>query len=217
MEQNINILVVDDHQIVIDGIISMLRSNERFYIKNFAHNAEDALKIISADPAGFDVVITDISLSCMNGIILCKKIKELDHRIKVLILTMHNDIAYVKDALACEADGYLLKNNGRNEFIKALDALIDKGSYFSHEIVPLLYQEVSQSKKPHDCVKLTPREQEVLKLILAENSSREIAEKLYISKQTVDSHRLSLMQKTESKSVVGLIKYALLHHLIDVK
>ena len=213
---NINVLIVDDHQIVIDGIISMLSTNKRFVVKNFAHTAEEAWALISVNSHDYDLVITDISLAGKTGIRLCREVKNLDHRIKVLILTMHNDVACVKEALACEADGYLLKNNGRDDFLRALDSLIERGSCFSHEIVPLLYQEVNQSRLKQPDVKLTHREQEVLELILLELTSREIAEKLFISKQTVDSHRISLMEKTGSKSVVGLIKYAIRNRLIEM-
>ena len=213
---NINVLIVDDHQIVIDGIISMLSTNKRFVVKNFAHTAEEAWALISVNSHDYDLVITDISLAGKTGIRLCREVKNLDHRIKVLILTMHNDVACVKEALACEADGCLLKNNGRDDFLRALDSLIERGSCFSHEIVPLLYQEVNQSRLKQPDVKLTHREQEVLELILLELTSREIAEKLFISKQTVDSHRISLMEKTGSKSVVGLIKYAIRNRLIEM-
>ena len=216
IESSINVLIVDDHQIVIDGIISMLSTNKRFVVKNFAHTAEEAWALISVNSHDYDLVITDISLAGKTGIRLCREVKNLDHRIKVLILTMHNDVACVKEALACEADGYLLKNNGRDDFLRALDSLIERGSCFSHEIVPLLYQEVNQSRLKQPDVKLTHREQEVLELILLELTSREIAEKLFISKQTVDSHRISLMEKTGSKSVVGLIKYAIRNRLIEM-
>ena len=216
IESNINVLIVDDHQIVIDGIISMLSTNKRFVVKNFAHTAEEAWAHISVNSHDYDLVITDISLAGKTGIRLCREVKNLDHRIKVLILTMHNDVACVKEALACEADGYLLKNNGRDDFLRALDSLIGRGSCFSHEIVPLLFQEVNQSRLKQPDVKLTHREQEVLELILLELTSREIAEKLFISKQTVDSHRISLMEKTGSKSDVGLIKYAIRNRLIEM-
>lgn len=216
IESSINVLIVDDHQIVIDGIISMLSTNKRFVVKNFSHTAEEAWALISVNSHDYDLVITDISLAGKTGVRLCREVKNLDHRIKVLILTMHNDVACVKEALACEADGYLLKNSGRDDFLRALDNLIDRGSCFSHEVVPLLYQEVNQNRQKQPDVKLTHREQEVLELILLELTSREIAEKLFISKQTVDSHRISLMEKTGSKSVVGLIKYAIRNRLIEM-
>lgn len=216
MDKVINIMVVDDHQIVIDGIRSMLAQTAFCCVKSFAHSSEEAWEIISQQPEAYDLVITDISMKCETGTMLCRKIKNLQPRIKVLILTMYNRVDYVKEALACEADGYLLKNSGQAEFQKAIEALVDNGSYFSHEIVPLLYQEVKEQKVAALNVNLTHRETEVLDLILKEYTSKQIAEKLFISKQTVDSHRISLMEKTGSKSVVGLIKYALRNHLIDI-
>lgn len=216
MSETIKILLVDDHQLVIDGITSMLASHPVYQITDTALSAEEAWSKITDPQKHYNLVITDISMLCMSGTALCRKIKNYDSRIKVMILSMHNQLEYVKEALACEADGYILKNNGRTEFINALDLLMSKGSYFAHEIVPLLYKEVSTHRNSDECVKLSQREAEVLELILKEHTSKEIAEKLFISKQTVDTHRLSIMEKTGSKSIVGLIKYAIKHHLMPV-
>lgn len=216
MEETIDLLLVDDHQIVLDGIRSMLAKHPEFRIKDTALSGEEAWAKISDEKKTFDLVITDISMACMSGTMLCQKIKAFDSRIKVLILSMHNQVAYVKEALACEADGYILKNSGRKELVHALEMLRTKGSFYSNEIVPLLYQEVKTQKMPAPCAKLSPRETEVLELILKEFTSKEIAETLFISKQTVDSHRISIMEKTGSKSIVGLIKYAINHNMIRV-
>lgn len=210
MENKIQrILIVDDHQIVIDGIKSMLDGNKNFRVEAEALNGENALNQVMMVDKQFDIVITDIFMPGMSGTDLCKKIKAHDHSIKVLILSMHNHINYVKEALDVDADGYLLKTTGKAEFLRALESLTDKGSYFAHEIIPLLYKEVKLHKNDIADIKLTHRESEVLDLILKEYTSREIAEKLFISKQTVDSHRISIMEKTESKSIVGLIKFAI--------
>jgi DNA-binding NarL/FixJ family response regulator len=216
MEEAIRILLVDDHQIVLDGIKSMLANHPDFVIKATALSGEEAWTMVSAAKGAFDLVITDISMPGMSGTELCRKIKALDCSINVLILSMHNQVEYVKEALACEADGYILKNSGRAELVHALETLMARGSFFSHEIVPLLYKEVKAAKQAETTAKLTQRESEVLQLILKEHTSKEIAEKLFISKQTVDSHRMSIMDKTGSKSVVGLIKYAIKSNLIGI-
>jgi len=174
-----------------------------------ALNGENAMRLISKDEKQFDIVITDIFMPGMSGTDLCKKIKTFDPSVKVLVLSMHNHVNYVKEALDADADGYMLKTVGKVEFLKALEAINEKGAYFTNEIIPLLYNEVRLQKKDIPKIKLTHRESEVLDLILKEYTSREIAEKLFISKQTVDSHRISIMEKTESKSIVGLIKFAL--------
>ncbi len=145
----------------------------------------------------------------MSGTDLCKAIKQFNAKIKVLILSMHNHVDYVKAAIDADADGYMLKTIGQTELVNALQSIAEKGAYFSQEIIPLLFKEVKQNHSNHTPVKLTHRELEILDLILKEYTSREIAEKLFICKQTVDTHRLSIMEKTGSKSIVGLIKYAL--------
>jgi len=215
MEKDVSILIVDDHQIVIDGIKSMLSCQKHFIITATAKSGEEAWEIVSAGKHRYDIIMTDISMHCMCGTEFCRKIKSFDNTIKVLILSMHNEVDYVKEALSCEADGYILKNSGQSELLRALEMLIEKGSYFGAEIVPLLYNEVGkQKRKEASGVTLSTRETEVLMLILQEYTSKEIAEKLFICKQTVDSHRIKIMEKTSSKSIVGLIKYAIQHKML---
>ena len=145
----------------------------------------------------------------MSGIELCKIIKEQFPHIKVLILSMHNSITIVKDALNAEADGYMLKNTGQDEFIKAIERVLGDGTYFSQDILPIILNLFQKEKKETLKNALSQREKEVLELIVQEYTSKEIAEKLFISKQTVDTHRIKIMQKTECKTRLGLSKYAI--------
>ncbi len=215
MKKDVSILIVDDHQIVIDGIKSMLSCQEHFIISATAKSGDDAWEIVSAGKQRFDIIMTDISMNRMSGAEFCRKIKSFDSTIKVLILSMHNEVDYMIEALSCEADGYILKNSGRNELLNALEMLVEKGSYFGTEIVPLLYNEVEKQKhKKVRGLPLSTRETEVLNLILQEYTSKEIAEKLFICKQTVDSHRIKIMEKTSSKSIVGLIKFAIQNKML---
>ena len=209
MDKVFNIFLVDDHKIVIDGIKSMLHGNEFFNVSGFALNGTDALAMIHSNEISIDIVITDIFMPGISGTDLCHTIKQFNSQIKVLILSMHNHVDYVKAAIDADADGYMLKTIGQAELVNALQAIAEKGAYFSQEIIPLLFKQVKQNHSNHPPVKLTHRELEILDLILKEFTSREIAEKLFISKQTVDSHRFSIMEKTGSKSIVGLLKYAL--------
>jgi len=209
MDDFINLLIADDHQLVIDGIKSMLEKHSRYRIVKEALNGNDAWGFISKSTENIQIVISDISMPGITGIELCKKIKSFNSSIKVMILSMHDNIKVIKEAIMCEADGYMLKNIGKNEFINGLDALVENGSYFSHQIVPLLYQDTKKFSANNQKIQLSKREIEVLQLIVKEYTSKEIAEKLFISKQTVDTHRLNIMEKTSSKSVVGLIKFAI--------
>ncbi len=208
-KQKINILVVDDHQLVIDGLKSMLALEKSYVVKNEALNGQQALEMISAKPNEYQIVITDITMPLMSGIELCKIIKEKHPHIKVLILSMHNSITIIKDALNAEADGYMLKNTGQEEFLNAIDRVLGDGTYFSQDILPIILNLFQKEKKETLKHTLTQREKEVLELIVQEFTSKEIAEKLFISKQTVDTHRINIMQKTDCKTLVGLIKYAI--------
>ncbi len=204
-----NILIVDDHQLVIDGLKSMLANEKNYVIKGEALNGQQALEMITSKPEAYQLVVTDITMPLMSGIELCKIIKEQFPHIKVLILSMHNSITIVKDALNAEADGYMLKNTGQDEFIKAIERVLGDGTYFSQDILPIILNLFQKEKKETLKNTLTQREKEVLELIVQEYTSKEIAEKLFISKQTVDTHRINIMQKTDCKTLVGLIKYAI--------
>jgi DNA-binding NarL/FixJ family response regulator len=209
LEQLKNILVVDDHQLVVDGLKSMLSSEKQYLVKDEALNGQQALEFITAKPDLYQLVITDITMPLMGGIDLCKIIKEKFPHIKVLILSMHNSITIVKDALNAEADGYMLKNTGQEEFLNAIERVLGDGTYFSQDILPIIINLFQKEKKETLKSTLTQREKEVLELIVQEYTSKEIAEKLFISKQTVDTHRINIMQKTDCKTLVGLIKYAI--------
>jgi DNA-binding NarL/FixJ family response regulator len=208
-KNKINILVVDDHQLVIDGLKSMLLPEKNYVVKDEALNGQQALELITAKPDAYQLVITDITMPLISGIELCKIIKEKYPHIKVLILSMHNSITIVKDALNAEADGYMLKNTGQEEFLNAIDRVLGDGTYFSQDILPIILNLFQKEKKETLKHTLTQREKEVLELIVQEFTSKEIADKLFISKQTVDTHRINIMQKTDCKTLVGLIKYAI--------
>jgi len=212
-KEPINILIVDDHQLVIDGLKSMLQINTQFVVKNQALNGVQALEILDSQQDDYHFLLTDVSMPLMSGIELCKIVKERFPHIKVLVLSMHNNISIIKDALNAEADGYILKNTGQEELIQAIERILENGTYFSQEILPIILKLYGKEKKSDSKHTLSEREREVLSLIIKEYTSKEIAEQLFISKQTVDTHRINIMQKTGCKTLVGLIKYAILTNI----
>ena len=213
MEQtsnNINILLVDDHQLVIDGIKSMLANNSEYVIVDEANNGQDAFDLIANNPDKYQMLITDISMPLLSGTELCKMIKQQYNHIQVLILSMYNNIQAVKEAINAEADGYILKNAGKKELLTAIYRIANHGTYFSDDIVPLIYEQYHKQKhKDEQLALLTEREKEILALIVKELTSEEIGEKLFISKKTVDNHRQHILEKTNCKSTVGLVKFAI--------
>lgn len=205
----INIIIADDHQLVIDGLKSMLLKETQYEVIAEAPNGKQALEEITAAPETFQLLITDITMPLLGGIDLCRLVKAQYPHIKIPMLSMHNSISIVKDALAAEADGYMLKNTGQDEFLRGMDRILQHGTYFSQDILPIIFTVLQKEKSLAQKSDLTQREKEVLELIVQEFTSREIADKLHISKQTVDTHRMNIMQKTNCQTLVGLIKYAI--------
>ena len=210
-----NILLVDDHRIMLDGIESMLQQTD-YQIVALCGNGEEAWQWLGHNPGVVHIVITDISMPVMNGIDLCKKIKGNYPDIYVLMLSMYNSAAAIDEVLNAEADGFILKNASKTEFISALLKIQNGGTYFSQEIIPFLYKQiVAERKKDSALAVLTEREKEILVLIAQEDTSDEIASKLFISKKTVDNHRTNMLQKTGSKSTIGLVKFAIRNGIIS--
>lgn len=205
---NLGIMIVDDHQMVIDGIKSMLINESHIQLIAEANDGEAAMQILNEQSEQINFVISDISMPVCNGTELCKRIKLQYPNISVLFLSMYDNAAVVREAISVEADGYILKNSGKSELLKAISKIADGGTYFSDSIIPLLYSQYKQEQAKH-LDNLTEREREVLGLILKEYTSHEIGEKLFISKKTVDHHRTHLLEKTGSKSTVGLVKFAI--------
>lgn len=211
MNQKIKIFIVDDHQIFIDGLSHLLLSYPDIDIIGTANDAITATSLISK--LTLDILITDIGLGEVSGIELTKRIKKMNPDLKVLILSMHADTEIIRQAILAEADGYLLKDVQKDGLIEALRELALGGTYFSKKVLGVMMSQF-KSENTHNKITLTERELEIVQWIAAELTTAEIAQKLFISERTVDSHRKNIMQKTNSKSVVGIIKYAYLNGLI---
>lgn len=209
----IKTIIVDDHQMLIDGIKSLLRKEKHIEFCSECHDGIEALNYIEKN--NVDLVITDINMPNMNGIELTKAIKEKYPNIKVLVLSMFSDKAIVREIIAAEAEGYILKNTGKEELRNAIEKIANSGTYYSNEVISVLMQDVRKEKKVVDNTShLTPREVEIVKLITEELTTNEIATKLFISPRTVDTHRKNILEKTNSKTIVGLIKFAFENELV---
>lgn len=212
-EEKFNILIVDDHQMFIDGIKSLLIGQEKFIITHEANDGLDALEILKNHQV--DILISDLSMPEMSGTELVKIVKQAYHDIKVLVLSMHNNRETVGEILMAEAEGYILKNTGKKELLIALDRITEGSTFYSKAVMSLMRERIQKEKKINEETQhLTDRELEILQLIVQEFSSEEIAEQLFISKRTVDTHRKHILKKTKSKTIVGLIKFAFRNQLV---
>ena len=204
--ESIRIFLLDDHQIMIDGIKSLLEGDDVFVIAGEANRAEDALRMVpQCHP---HIVISDISLPGMNGVEFSKRLRELYPQIKIMVLTMSEGDHNINELLKIGVSGYVLKNAGREELKKALLKISKGEKYFSSEVAEGLMrmkEGVTSGTDTH----LTPRELEVLNLIAKEFSNKKIADRLFISERTVESHRKNIFRKTGTKTIVGLIRFAI--------
>lgn len=210
LESNCNFFLVDDHQLIIDGVLGMLKDEKNFTFLGSANDGFSAEEKIIELGNKLDLVVTDINMSGQNGIDLCKKIKLKFPMVKVLIISMYQNNTVIREAMMAEADGYILKTSGKKDFMLAIHRIMDGCSYYSEAILPIIYQEFKkEQEKVEALAQLTSRELDVLKLIVQEMTSEDIAKSLFISKKTVDNHRQNLLVKTGSKSSIGLVKFAI--------
>jgi len=214
--RKISVFLVDDHQIMIDGIKALLADSERYEVAGETISSRLALETILANPP--QILITDIDMPELNGIELTRQCKERHPALKVLALSMHGENAIISEMLDAGVSGYVLKNTGKEELINALDTIHRGSRFFSQEVAAEMIANINKIAKTKEAEKkanLTPREREILKLIAEEKSNKEIAELLFISERTVETHRKHIFRKTQTKSIVGLIRYAMENGLID--
>lgn len=211
----VSILLADDHRIVQDGIRLLLKGAADMQVVAAVSDGKAALDFLKSNTV--DLLLTDVSMPDMNGIELTRAVKEKHPDTRVLILSMHSDAGTVSEAVQAEADGYLLKNTGREELLKALRKVMDGGTYYSADLIPVLMNGIkSETTRAKNIRTLTDREIEILRLVCEELTTQEIADQLFISPKTVETHRKNILRKTGVRSVIGLMKYALVNRLVDI-
>ncbi|MEQ8712115.1 MAG: response regulator transcription factor [Cyclobacteriaceae bacterium] len=206
------LLLVDDHQILIDGILELLSKVDGVEVTATASSAEQALSLIAQ--GHFDLVVTDIGLPEMKGTELIYELKKMKPALKVIALSMHEEQHVVKDALKAGADGYVLKKSTHHELEEAIAKVIQGEVFVSAEITRMLVDEV---KYPSVISQLSDREIEIIRLIVKEFTTKKIAEALFISEKTVESHKTNIFRKTDTSTLVGLTKFAIAHQLVEEK
>jgi DNA-binding NarL/FixJ family response regulator len=206
--EKIRLFLLDDHRIMLDGMRSLLADDEAFIIVGDAMRGDDALRDIPLCHP--DIVITDISMPGMNGIEFTRQLRKQNPEIKILVLTVSAAEFNINELLKNGVSGYVLKNAGRDELRKALLKISRNEKYFSSEVAEGIVNLKTSGAESH----LTARELEVLNLVAKEFSNHQIAEKLFISERTVESHRKNIFRKTGAKSIVGLIRFAIDNGLV---
>jgi len=216
--EKIKILLADDHQMFLDGLFALLSQIAYVEIVATVNNGAQLLEKLKT--INGDLVIVDLHMPNIDGLEATKMIRELYPSVKVLGLTMDNELDTIQAMLEAGASGYILKNTGKAELELAILQVMKGENYLSQSISAQLAQSLIRKKKavPEEISELdmlTERETEILKMVALENSNIEIAEKLYISPKTVETHRKNLMKKIGARNSLGIYKFALKHKLIN--
>lgn len=212
------VLLVDDHRVVIEGIKSALKEYPEFEVVGEITNGLEAIESVkSLKP---DIMILDISMPGMTGVEVAKKIKQVNPEIKIVVYSMHSDKEFVIDLFKAEISAYVLKDDPLSDLILSLKAVKGGGTYFSTMAPTVLLRHLKELEE-HGGMddiynSLSLREREVFKLLAEGMSIKKIADKLFISPKTVESHKYNIMQKLQAASVVDLTKMAIKMDIITV-
>jgi len=203
----IEIAITDDHTIIIEGIRTMLKSDKEIVILQSFKNITDTCNDLDKN---VKVLLLDINLPDGNGITACKDLLQKFPKLKIIALTNFDDVSFIKQIIKNGAMGYLLKNTGKNELVAAIKTVLGGERYLPQNIQEMLLNEsLGKSNSSSFFIpKLTNREKEILDLIIKEYTTEEIAEKIFISVKTVESHRSNLIQKLGVKNSAGLVRVA---------
>lgn len=203
-----HIIIADDHTIVLEGLELLLSTFDFVQQVSKATTEADLLQLLDKDAA--DILLLDIAFGKSDGREICRKIKKSHPALRLIALTSHGDMATVKSSIQAGFDGYLLKSEERSTVMAALQLVAEGEHFFSPQVRDVFFQQGVASHR----ATLTKREEEILRLIVDEKTTKEIAEHLFISEKTVENHRANLMLKLDVKNLAGLVKKAITWGLV---
>jgi DNA-binding NarL/FixJ family response regulator len=211
--QIINLGIIDDHEVVINGLKAMLSGDQEIKVILTANNGEQLLQQLQTNQP--DVLLMDIQMEGMDGIELTRQVHKLNPNIRIIAFSSFDESRYVKQIMRNGASGYLLKNAAQKTLLEAIKTVMEGEEYLDETIKKLMLQEsITGQRRSIYEIPLTKREKEILKLIAEEYSNQQIADTLFISLRTVETHRLNITQKLGVKNAAGLVKEAIKRGLI---
>lgn len=204
---NVKLLIVDDHPLIIDGIRTMLKDAEDISFAGACKSGQEALEFIEKETP--DIILLDISLPDMDGLRVCEAIRKVNRQLKIIGLTSANESGLIAGLLQRGANGYLLKNLEREELINAIHAVVSGKIYLSKDANEKLLDQFRDVRSAVDHIPvLTRREKEILQLLSDGLNGPQIAEKLFLSTYTIETHRKNLLKKFNANSVQMLLRTA---------
>lgn len=212
---NIKVLLVDDHQLFLDGLKSIFKHVPYIQIVAEALNGSSALDLLKTNSV--DIIISDVSMPEMSGEILAHRVLELYPHVKILTLSMHNDFANIERMINAGIQGYLMKNTGRVELLEAINALYKGENYFSKEVKDIMVNHLmkkspindipTREEETDDVIFLSSRERQIIRLILDGHNFSDISSSLLLAESTIESHMKNIFSKLKINSVTQLIDY----------
>jgi DNA-binding NarL/FixJ family response regulator len=221
MQKKISVAVADDHGLMRQGIISMLKGDDSIEVVGDVDSGEGAVNL--ANELSPDVFLIDIVMKGMTGIEATRWIKEHNPKIKIILVSSEVNKDYITAGIKSGIDGYLPKETDKETLLKAIHTAMKGEKYFSPEITALVFQDFYLKEKDGKGLptkktqELTRREEEVLVLIAHGKSLKQIADELFISVKTVESHKMHIQDKLGLTNAAQLVKYAIEHELIEIK
>ena len=212
MKMPIKILIADDHPLIAEGIKNTFINNDTFNVSAVVSNGREVLEYLENNAV--DVVLLDINMPEMDGIECAKNILKTYSSIKIAILSMHQESSIIKNLIDIGVNGYMLKTIPSDELLMAIQKIHEGKTYFNSDVTKALLSNDNSSavnllKKNSPLFnELTSREKEIITLVAQGNTNATIAEKLFISPRTVDTHRTNIMKKLEIHNVASLIRFA---------
>ena len=223
MDKTTSIVLADDHSLVRDGIRALLEENDNYVVIGEVSNGKEAVQMVLDKKP--DLLIIDIRMPLMNGIEAVEELKKHSSFTKCIILSMHDSEEYILKSVNAGASGYLLKDTGKTEFLKAISTVEQGGKYFSGDISNVLVNNLlsqghakQEGKVPasngNNSFGITSKELQILELVLSGLTNKQISEKLQKSKRTIETHRFNLMRKMGVNNLMDLAKKAQEHKLV---
>ena len=210
----IKIVIADDHQLIIDGLTAMLNSHEDLHIIGQARNGKELIRSgLSPEP---DLVLMDIGMPEMDGIEASRAIRESHPQIKILVLTTYADHRKIREMLKTGVEGYVLKDSGSELFLEAIRAIAAGKTYYDSRVTEVMMESLRPKKAAVFApTPLTDREKDVIRLIAEGKSTAEMAEALFLSTLTIETHRKNIYTKLGMNKVASLVRYAIDEGLLD--
>lgn len=206
----IKVIIIDDHPIVLEGLKNLLAGRDDMMLAGYFDNGKAGLEgVHSLQP---NVVLLDINLPDIDGAVICRQLRKQDKDIRIIALSVHNERTVIKNMMSNGANAYVLKNSAGEEIINAIHSTLDGNIYYCRKTREIMSQ-VSDNDLA-EIPRITRREKEILELVSQGLTTTQIAEKLFISIHTVESHRKNLIEKFDVTGMTAVIKLALQYRLI---